>query len=560
MKKNQVLLYLFLLQLSLITNSCIKQKIGTPTPEPEKPKSFTCTIAQIDSLIKSPYRDININPVIRLSFTDKVDTNSMSAGIQFLDDKSVKVPYTYSLIQADTVLEIRPSSLKTFSKYTICLIYKLQSKSAVGMSSNLCYAFTTQMDTTDKFPIISDEELLDLVQKRTFKYFWDYGHPVSGMARERNSSGDIVTSGGTGFGIMAMVVASSRNFITRNEAANKLDVMLDFMTNKCQKFHGAFPHWLNGSTGAVIPFSTKDNGADLVETSYLMQGLLTARQYFNANNSLETGIRNKINALYNGVEWNWFRKSNEQVLYWHWSANLGWAMNMQIRGWNECLITYVMAASSPTDSIPASVYHNGWARNGGFKNGASYYGYKLPLGSANGGPLFFSHYSFMGINPNQLTDLYANYWEQNQNHTLINYSYCVANPKKHYGYSNKCWGLTASDNNLSGYAAHEPNNDPGVISPTAALSAMPYTPENSMRALKFFYYKLGDKMFKEQGFVDAINLNDQWFANSYLAIDQGPIIVMIENYRSGLCWNLFMSCPEVKTGMKKCGFNSPFLN
>jgi hypothetical protein len=560
MKKNQVLLYLFLLKLSLITNSCIKQKIGTPTPEPEKPKSFTCTIAQIDSLIKSPYRDININPVIRLSFTDKVDTNSMSAGIQFLDDKSVKVPYTYSLIQADTVLEIRPSSLKTFSKYTICLIYKLQSKSAVGMSSNLCYAFTTQMDTTDKFPIISDEELLDLVQKRTFKYFWDYGHPVSGMARERNSSGDIVTSGGTGFGIMAMVVASSRNFITRNEAANKLDVMLDFMTNKCQKFHGAFPHWLNGSTGAVIPFSTKDNGADLVETSYLMQGLLTARQYFNANNSLETGIRNKINALYNGVEWNWFRKSNEQVLYWHWSANLGWAMNMQIRGWNECLITYVMAASSPTDSIPASVYHNGWARNGGFKNGASYYGYKLPLGSANGGPLFFSHYSFMGINPNQLTDLYANYWEQNQNHTLINYSYCVANPKKHYGYSNKCWGLTASDNNLSGYAAHEPNNDPGVISPTAALSAMPYTPENSMRALKFFYYKLGDKMFKEQGFVDAINLNDQWFANSYLAIDQGPIIVMIENYRSGLCWNLFMSCPEVKTGMKKCGFNSPFLN
>jgi hypothetical protein len=233
---------------------------------------------------------------------------------------------------------------------------------------------------------------------------------------------------------------------------------------------------------------------------------------------------------------------------------------MKISGWNECLITYIMAAASPTDSIPASVYHAGWARNGGFKNGNVYYGFKLPLGPSNGGPLFFSHYSFLGINPNQLKDQYADYWEQNVNHTLINYTHCVVNPKKHFGYSNQCWGLTASDNNLSGYAAHEPNNDPGVISPTAALSAMPYTPENSMRALKFFYYKLGDRMFKEQGFVDAINLNDQWFANSYLAIDQGPIIVMIENYRTGLCWNLFMSCPEVKTGMKKCGFSSPFLN
>jgi hypothetical protein len=559
MKKNQVLLYLVILTFSFFSDSC-KEKVNTPTQEPETPKSFTCSLVNIEGILKAPYREIKLNPVIRLSFTDKIDTNTLVTGINFLDDKSAKVPYTYSLVEADTVLEIRPTILKTFAKYTICLIYKLQSKSAVGMVSNLCYAFTTQLDTTDKFPRVSDDELLDIVQRRTFKYFWDYGHPVSGMSRERNSSGDLVTSGGTGFGIMAMVVASSRNYISRNEAANKLDVMLDFMTNKCQKFHGAFPHWLNGATGVAIAFSAKDNGADLVETSYLMQGLLTARQYFDGNSTLETGIRNKINALYRGVEWNWFRKSNEQVLYWHWSANLGWAMNMKISGWNECLITYIMAAASPTDSIPASVYHAGWARNGGFKNGNVYYGFKLPLGPSNGGPLFFSHYSFLGINPNQLKDQYADYWEQNVNHSLINYTHCVVNPKKHFGYSNQCWGLTASDNNLSGYAAHEPNNDPGVISPTAALSAMPYTPENSMRALKFFYYKLGDRMFKEQGFVDAINLNDQWFANSYLAIDQGPIIVMIENYRTGLCWNLFMSCPEVKTGMKKCGFSSPFLN
>lgn len=378
------------------------------------------------------------------------------------------------------------------------------------------------------------------------------------MARERNTSGDLVTSGGSGFGIMAIVTAIHRNFITRTEGLARIQKIVSFLKNNAQKFHGTFPHWLNGATGAVIPFSTKDNGADLVETSYLMQGLLTARQYFNGADAVETGLRNDINTISNGVEWNWFRQGNQNVLYWHWSSNYNWEMNHKIQGWNESLITYVLAASSTTFSIPKIVYDNGWASNGGMRNNNLYYGIQLPLGPSLGGPLFFAHYSFLGISPNNLTDAYANYFTQNKNHTLINYNYSKANPKNYFGYSDSVWGLTASDIQ-NGYTASSPTNDVGVIAPTAALSSLPYTPVESMQALKFFYYKLGDKIWKEYGFVDAFSLHDPWFASTFLAIDQGPIIIMIENYRSKLLWDLFTSCPEVKNGMKALGFQAPYL-
>jgi hypothetical protein len=264
--------------------------------------------------------------------------------------------------------------------------------------------------------------------------------------------------------------------------------------------------------------------------------------------------------MWNEIEWNWFTKGGEEVLYWHWSPNNGWAMNFPVRGFNECMIMYILGESSPNEryQIPSSVYHRGWAVSDFFKNGKEFYGIKLPLGFDYGGPLFFSQYSFLGLDPRGLKDRYADYWEQNKNHTLINYEHCVRNPNKFKGYGPNCWGLTASDA-YNGYDAHSPTNDKGTISPTAALSAFPYTPEYSMKALKHFYYDLGDKIWSEYGFVDAFNETQNWYAKSHLAIDQGPIIVMIENYRTGLLWKLFMSCPEIQNGLKKLNFSSPYL-
>jgi len=400
---------------------------------------------------------------------------------------------------------------------------------------------------------LTDEKLLDLVQHQTFKYFYDFGDPVSGMARERNSSLDTVTTGGTGFGLMTMLVGMERGFITRQEGIDRIEQIVDFLEN-ADRFHGAWPHWLSGSTGKVIPFSEKDNGADLVETAYLVQGMLSVREYLKDSNPKEVELKARIDTLWQEVEWNWFTRGGEKVLYWHWSPEYEWEMNHEIRGYNETLITYVLAASSPTFPIDSMVYHEGYARNGDIANGKEYYGIKLPLGEEMGGPLFFVQYSFLGLDPRNLEDRYANYWEQNVNQTLINRQYCIENPKNYEGYSADCWGLTASDNQ-DFYSAHSPSNDLGVITPTAAISSMPYTPEYSQQAMRYFFYELGDKLWGVYGFHDAFNMTKKWWADSYLAIDQGPIVIMIENYRSGLLWRLFMSAPEVAQGLHKLGFS-----
>jgi len=414
------------------------------------------------------------------------------------------------------------------------------------------FTFTTEMDDSDKFERISTDSLLTLVQQRTFSYFWDYAHPVSGLSRERFNSENTVTSGGSGFGVMTIPVGIERGFITRDEGALRVQTIVTFLEEKAERFHGAFPHWMNGETGKALPFSDFDNGADLVETALLMQGLLAARQYFNLENDVESDIRQRITSLWEAVEWDWFLNGTD-ALYWHWSPDHAWEMGMQVNGWNEALILYVLAASSPTHPIDKDVYDKGWARNGDMINGRKFHDITLPLGPDYGGPLFFTHYSFLGLDPRGLKDAYAGYWEHNTAHVRINHAYCKANPKGFYGYSEKCWGLTASDYH-GGYAASSPTNDKGTIAPTAALSSMPYTPEESIMALEYFYYTLGDRLFGKYGFRDAFTLGRKWFADSYIAIDQGPIVIMIENHRTGLLWNAFMQDEQIQAGLTKLGF------
>ncbi|MFO7934335.1 MAG: glucoamylase family protein [Bacteroidales bacterium] len=411
---------------------------------------------------------------------------------------------------------------------------------------------------------LSDEALLDTIQYTTFRYFWDGAEPVSGMARERyhmdgvypQDDKNVVTSGGSGFGLMALIVGIERGFITRQEGIGRLEKIIGFLET-CDRFHGAWPHWLHGETGKVKPFSTKDNGGDLVETAYLVQGLLTVRRYLERPDPVEAGLQDRITALWEGVEWDWYQKE-EPVLYWHWSPEYGWEMDHKITGYNECLITYILAASSETHPIPSEAYHQGWARGGEINARQVQYGLLLDMEHRGdreyGGPLFWAHYSYLGLDPRNLEDAYSDYWRHNVNHTLINHHYCRENPKGYNGYSDHCWGLTASYS-IEGYAAHSPSRDLGVISPTAALSSFPYSPEESMKAARFFYDSLGTRLLGPFGFFDAFSLEHDWFPEKYLAIDQGPIVVMIENYRSGLLWDLFMENREIREGLKKLGFD-----
>lgn len=435
---------------------------------------------------------------------------------------------------------------------------------ALGTNLGLQYKITALNDANEPSPFsemvqnstydMDDEQLMEMVQEATFRYFWDFAHPASGMARERNTSGNIVTSGGSGFGIMALLVGIERQFITRHQGIARMKKILTFLEN-ADRFHGVWPHWLDGNTGKVIPFSDLDNGGDLVETAFLVQGLLAARQYFNQTNADEQSIAERITQLWETVEWDWYRRNDGNFLYWHWSPNHQWAINMQVRGPNEAAIVYLLAIASPTHGVPASLWHDGWASSTNYVNGDSFYGYKLWVGWDYGGPLFFAHYSYLGFDPRNKKDAYANYFLNNRNHTLINRAYCIANPKNFEGYSAVSWGLTASDDPW-GYMVHEPvgTRDNGTITPSAALSSMPYTPDESMAALKHFYRTLGGKIWGNMGFADAFNPEADWYATSYLAIDQGPIIIMIENHRSQLLWNNFMANPEMQPALDAIGF------
>ena len=451
----------------------------------------------------------------------------------------------------NTIQLHNPGVLSGYTNYYFTISSDLKAKNGYTFDG-FTNSFYTALDSTLKFPEISDDELLTLVQRQTFKYFYDFAHPASGMARERNSSGNTVTTGGSGFGVMALIVGMERGFITQSQGLAHLTKIVSFL-EKADRFHGAWPHWIDGNTGKVIPFSTKDNGGDLVETAFMAQGLIAMRQYLKPSVPEEKSLIDRINVLFNGIEWDWYTRGGQNVMYWHWSPNYGWDMNFKLQGYNETLITYIMAATSTTHTIPAVAYHEGYARSGAIKNGKTFYGYVLPLGYDYGGPLFFAHYSFLGLDPRKLSDTYANYWTQNVNHSLINWKHCVTNPSKYINYNTSCWGLTAGDI-PSGYGVSEPTNDRGTITPTAAVSSLPYTPEQSMQAIRYFYYIVGNKLWGQYGFYDAFDATKNWWANSYLAIDQGPEIVMIENYRTGLVWNLFMSAPEVQSGLTKLGF------
>ncbi len=422
-------------------------------------------------------------------------------------------------------------------------------------------------DPSDDDPVVetlTDEEIMDLTQETTFKYFWDYAESNSGAAKERyhpndpTNSQNVVTTGGSGFGLMAILVGIERGYITRVEGVSRLSQILNFFEG-ADRFHGAWSHWIDGGTGGIIPFSDQDNGGDLVETAFLAQGLICVKEYFKDGSTEEAELAAQADLLWKGVEWDWYTQG-QNALFWHWSPSNNFAINLELKGYNETLIAFVLGAASLDYSIPVEAYHQGWADNGNIVSSASQYNTTLILDHAGTGtgPLFWAHYSYLGLDPRNLSDQYANYWDLNVNHTNINYLYCVDNPNSYVDYGEDCWGLTASYTRNSdgsvGYTAHDPENDTGVISPTAAISSIPYTPEKSLAAMHYFYSK-NEILLGNAGFYDAFSpqYND-WVTERYLAIDQGPEIIMIENYRSQLLWNLFMQNEDVQNGLDALGF------
>ncbi|WP_417875818.1 glucoamylase family protein [Winogradskyella sediminis] len=420
-----------------------------------------------------------------------------------------------------------------------------------------------KLTAVDSIPESINSSLLDTVQKQTINYFWEGAEPNSGLARERLHMDDVyptspkhtVTTGGSGFGVMAILVGIERGFISKKDALDRYLRIVDFLEH-ADRFHGAWPHWLNGETGKVIPFGKKDNGGDLVETAFLIQGLLTVAEYFDGHTEKEKQLVSKIDKLWRDVEWDWYTKG-EDVLYWHWSPSYGWEMNFPVSGYNECLIMYVLAAASPTHPITKSVYEKGWAKDGAIVSDKNFYDLPVVLNYYEHndyltGPLFWAHYSYLGLNPKGLKDQYADYWKLTQNQAKIHYKYAVANPKNFKGYGDSLWGFTSSYS-VKGYYGHSPENDIGVVSPTAALSSFPYTPKESMKVLENIY-KNHDSLVGKYGPYDAVSFEHNWYMPRYLAIDQGPIPVMIENYRTGLLWDLFMKNKDVQSGLEQLGF------
>lgn len=399
---------------------------------------------------------------------------------------------------------------------------------------------------------LSDNALLDVVQRETLRYFWDYGHPISGMARERWGADmgydnlATVTTGGTGFGVMAMIAGAERGFLPKAEVIARIDRITRFL-DAAPRYRGAFAHWMNGETGETFAFSENDIGGDIVETAFLMMGLLTARQYL----GMDHPTARRIDALWRGVDWAGFCDGPARLM-WHYSPKVEWGPALPIRGWHEGLMAYVLGAASPTHPIDPVAYHQGWKDSPTYLNGRSNYRIRLPMGPELGGPMFFAHYSFLGLDPRGLHEGGVDFWAQNRAHARTQAAYCRANPAGHAGYG-PAWGLTACDG-PDGYDAFSPTNDRGVIAPTAALASMPYTPTASLRALRHYQQDFDGALWGPYGLRDSFCPARGWVAPSHIAIDQGPIVCMIENHRSALLWRLFMSAPEVGTALQRLGF------
>ena len=409
--------------------------------------------------------------------------------------------------------------------------------------SAVCHARSQFLDTN---------QLLTEVQEAGFRYFYDYAQPVSGLSRiGTRANPDVCSSGDTGFGMFNLVVGIDRGFITRPQGISRALKILTFLTGKADRFHGAFSHLIDGSAGKALPFGHDDDGADIVETAFLMQGVLLWREYFSGTGPDEVEIRKLSDGLWRAVEWDWFatRENGQSFMRWHWSPDHGWLENDKITGFNECQIVYLLALASPTHAVQPQVYWQGW-QTALYATHRMQFGIPLELGPHDfGPPLFWIQFSYLGLDPHSVRFDGKTYFEHFNDICRIEMLYGQSRSNHFEGYGS-FWGWTAGygpDN----YKEYLPGGiDDGTINPSAAISSMPYVPDASRALLFELYANHGSQCWGPFGFYDSFNLSRNWFARDYLGNDVGPLAPMIENYRTGLCWKIFMNAPEIRNALK----------
>lgn len=398
--------------------------------------------------------------------------------------------------------------------------------------------------------------LLDTLQYSAFKYFWLEANPVNGLIKDRSASWSPCSIASAGFGLTAICIGIDRGWVTREAGRARVLATLNTFWNGPQGtdaagtigYQGFFYHFLDMNTATRV----WDSELSSIDTALLLAGMLEARQYFDTADPLDVEVRTLVDNIYRRVNWEFMRNSGS-ALRMGWKPGTGFAGFGNWIGYNEAMIMYILALGSPTYPVPTTCW-NVWVSG---YNWATYYGQSYVVFP----PLFGHQYSHCWIDFRYIQDPYMafrgiTYFENSRRATYAARSYCIDNPFGWVGYGENEWGLTASDDPW-GYLAHgapPAQNDNGTITPTAAASSIVFAPEIVIPTLHHFFDAYGPQLWGSYGFKDAFNRTQNWWATDVIGIDQGPIIIMIENYLTRSVWNRFMQNADIQAGLARAGF------
>lgn len=401
--------------------------------------------------------------------------------------------------------------------------------------------------------------ILDSQQKKMIDFFMSGADQTSGMCLNSSQWGGTMTTGATGMGFMNIITGVERGWISREEGLDQILKVVKFL-DKADRYHGSWSHWY-GTDGKTKPFGNQIVAGEIVETAFVMTGLIAAKEYFNGSDTKEVELRNYVDKFWNEIDWSNFVHNDK--LYWIWHSDKAGdkAYEHALTGWNETLIVYILALAAPEGhNISPDVYQKCWQSNGGiYRENQKVYGYEQPLGRpANMEGLFLAQYSFLGLDPRHMADQYINYWNHVTAYTMINRHYCVYEAPESHGYSETDWGITACEGAgpATEYKGRTPSNDDGVLCTSASVSSFPYTPFYCAQVLLNLNQNWSF-MNGKYGFKTSYHPASGKASSYYLGMEHAPQAVMIENYRSGLLWNLVMRNGHIKKGFELAGIAEP---